>query len=80
MEPVGIMASTCYKFTLPLRTEDGLRLFVRHAFGVEIPDVAVCPGHCSPWRAFYDAYFARHRVSVWLASRGLGGNPFCWRC
>jgi hypothetical protein len=41
-----------------------------------IPDREVCPGHTSPWRAFCDAYFARHRVSVWLASRGFGGKSF----
>jgi hypothetical protein len=68
--------ATEYHFQLPLADEAALKLFVRHAFGVRIPDVAVCPGHTSPWRAFCDAYFARHRVSVWLASRGFGGKSF----
>jgi hypothetical protein len=70
------MGTTAYKFDLPLRTKEELRLFLRHGFGVSIPDQTVCPGHTSPWRAFCDAYFARHRVSVWLASRGFGGKSF----
>jgi hypothetical protein len=63
-----------YHFELPIRDEGALQLFLRHAFGFEIPHVAVCPGHVSPWKAFADAYFARHRVTVWKASRGLGGK------
>jgi hypothetical protein len=70
------MGTTRYSFHLPLQTEEALRLFLHHAFGVSIPDVSVCPGHTSPWRAFADAYFARDRVSVWLASRGFGGKSF----
>ena len=65
-----------YHFELPIRDKTALKLFLRHAFGLSIPDVAVCPGHVSPWQAFCDAYFARHRVSVWLASRGFGGKSF----
>jgi hypothetical protein len=68
------MGTTAYKFELPLETEEELRLFLERAFGFHIPDVAVCPGHVSPWRAFADAYFARHRVTMWKASRGLGGK------
>ena len=65
-----------YHFELPIKDEAALKLFVKTAFGVCIPDKAVCPGHVSPWHAFCDAYFARHRVSVWVASRGLGGKSF----
>jgi hypothetical protein len=68
--------ATEYHFQLPITDEAALKLFVRQAFGVRIPDVQVCPGHTSPWRAFADAYFARHRVSVWVASRGFGGKSF----
>lgn len=69
------MAKTMqYRFQLPLRDEDSLRLFLLHAFGFEIPDKAVCPGHTSPWEAFCAAYFARERVAIWKASRGLGGK------
>jgi hypothetical protein len=67
---------TEYEFELPLRTERELEMFVDVAFGVRIPRVAVCKGHCSPWRAFADAYFARDPVSVWKASRGFGGKSF----
>src|SRR3990172_11636587 len=65
-----------YVFELPLRTEAELKLFVQKAFGVSIPDVVVCEGHASPWRAFCDAYFARSPVSVWKASRAFGGKSF----
>jgi hypothetical protein len=65
-----------YHFQLPITDETALKRFVRYAFGVHIPDKEVCPGHSSPWRAFCDAYFARHRVSVWVASRGFGGKSF----
>lgn len=64
------------EFDLPLRTEAQLKGFVKLAWGVEIPDVQVCPNHATPWRAFADAYFARHRVTVWKASRGFGGKSF----
>jgi hypothetical protein len=36
-----------YHFRLPIVDETALKLFLRHAFGVTIPDVAVCPGHTS---------------------------------
>ena len=65
-----------HRFHLPIADEDSLREFVRVAWGVEIPDVQVCPDHTTPWRAFADAYFARDRVTVWKASRGFGGKSF----
>jgi hypothetical protein len=74
------MASTRYRFELPLQTEDEVRLFLRHAFGVKIPEVAVCPGHTSPWQFFTDAYFGRHRTMVLKASRGLGGKSYLMSC
>ena len=61
-------------FDLPLQTEAELRLFVHHAFGVTIPNTQVCEHHTTPWRAFADAFFARHPVTVWKASRGFGGK------
>jgi hypothetical protein len=42
--------------------------------GIRLSDRAVCPGHTAPLKAFADAYFARHPVTVWKASRGLGGK------
>lgn len=65
-----------YEFDLPLKTDRELSMFVDVAFGVRIPDRAICPGHCSPWAAFRDAYFARDPVAVWKASRGFGGKSF----
>lgn len=70
------MVASDYLFDLPLRTEAELKVFVNKAWGVDIPDVQVCQTHSTPWRAFCDAYFARHPVSVWKASRGFGGKSF----
>jgi hypothetical protein len=42
--------------------------------GIVVPDVQVCPDHCSPADAFADAYFAKSPISIWLAARGLGGK------
>lgn len=63
-------------FHLPIRREETLKLFVRKAWGVKIPDVQVCPDHSTPWRAFADAYFARSSMAVWHGSRGLAGKSF----
>ncbi len=65
-----------YHFELPLKNDAELKLFVEKAFGVYIPDTQVCPNHTTPWRAFSDAYFARYPITVWKASRGLGGKSF----
>ena len=69
---MGIMPE--YHFHLPLADEEALRLFLYHGFGFTLPDVQVCEDHCSPWRAFADAFFGKHRVSVWHSSRGFGGK------
>ncbi len=53
-----------------------LKALLKKSFNVVIPDVQVCPNHTSPFRAFADAYFARFGVTVWKASRGLGGKSF----
>ena len=58
------------------RTDEELKAVVFRYLGVRIPDVQVCPGHSTPWRAFTDAYFARSPVSVWKGARGLAGKSF----
>ena len=63
-----------YRFRLPFRTEHELREFARLAWGLYLPDKKVCPTHTTPWRAFADAYFAKHPVAVWKGSRGLAGK------
>lgn len=63
-------------FHLPIRKPETLKLFLKKAWGVSIPDVQVCPDHSTPWRAFRDAYFARHSMSVWHGSRGFAGKSF----
>lgn len=73
------MSIVAHDFHIPITRERDLRLFVRHAFGVEIPS-KVHPDceerHVSPWRAFCDAYFALEPVTVWKASRGFGGKSY----
>jgi len=70
------MPDIAHDFRLPITSEKVLKDYLRLAFGVQLPDKAVCPGHVSPFRAFADAYFARSRIAVWKASRGLGGKSF----
>lgn len=71
-----VKPATVYKFKLPITTEETLKAFIWHSFGVTIPDQVVVPGHSTPWRAFCDSYFARHRVVVWKASRAFGGKSY----
>lgn len=59
--------STDWQFSLPLKTEEELKLFVEKAFGVLIPNKQICPGHTTPWQAFADAYFAVSPVAIWKA-------------
>lgn len=73
---IEALAETEYRFELPVSSERALARFLKTAFGVVIPSRAVCAGHASPWQAFRDAFFARHPVSVWKASRGFGGKSF----
>lgn len=53
-----------------------LKAYLWFKFNVRIPDTQVCPNHSTPFRAFADAYFARFGVTVWKASRGLGGKSY----
>jgi hypothetical protein len=55
-------------------TPEALHTYMRETWGIYIPDVAVCPGHVSPFTAFCAAYFAEAPIMVWLASRGFGGK------
>ena len=63
-----------HRFELPIRTEQQLADYVACAFGIRIPDRQVCPNHSTPWRALCDAFFSRHEVMIWEASRGFGGK------
>lgn len=65
--PVGELAIT---------TEVDLADYLEATFGLRLPRVRCCAGHCSPWDAFYDAYFARSPVAVWKGSRGFAGKTF----
>lgn len=58
------------------KSDAQLEHFLLTAFGVRLPDTQVCPNHSTPFRAFADAYFARYGVTVWKASRGLGGKSY----
>lgn len=58
------------------QTDDELRVFLAEKCAITIPDTQICATHTTPFRAFADAYFARHPVTVWKASRGFGGKSF----
>lgn len=60
--------------TRPPQTDDELWELVHTLWGVKIPRTPVCPDHSTPFAAFADAFFARSPVSVWKASRGMGGK------
>lgn len=56
------------------QTNEELWWWVLATWGVKIPRVAVCPGHCAPFDAFADGFFARNSTAIWKASRGFGGK------
>lgn len=64
------------KQRLAPKNDRELKSFLWVTFGVRLPDIQVCPNHTTPFRAFSDAYFARYGVTVWKASRGLGGKSY----
>lgn len=57
-----------------IRDDHDLAEYCREKFGIVIPSKRCCAAHTPPWVAFCDAYFARHPVTVWKASRGFGGK------
>lgn len=58
------------------KNDDDLWQLVVDLWNIEIPRVAVCThkGHVAPFDAFSEAFFARTPISIWHASRGLGGK------
>ena len=58
------------------QNDDELKTYLWDRFQIRIPDTQGCPNHSTPFRAFADAYFARFPVTVWKASRGLGGKSY----
>ena len=67
---------TRHEFELPILTPRVLAEFIYYAFGVRIPNVRVCKHHSTPWEALCQAYFCWSPVTVWKASRGLGGKSY----
>lgn len=56
------------------KTDDELWRLTKRVVGLEIPRKQCCPDHVAPFKVFADAFFARDRVIVVKASRGLGGK------
>lgn len=56
--------------------DDDLDRVLRDFLGVKLPNKRCCQTHRTPWDAVHDAFFARSAVSVWKASRGMGGKSF----
>jgi hypothetical protein len=63
-----------YVFARWPTTDEELYWWVAGVWGFRIPNTQVCPNHSTPFAAFAEAFFARVPVSVWKASRGLGGK------
>lgn len=61
-------------YRVSLSTKQELAEWVEHTFGVRLVAESCCTGHCAPLDAFAAAYFADDPVTVWKASRGLGGK------
>ncbi len=57
-------------------TDDELWDFLDRYLNVRIPRQKICENHCAPFTAIADAFFARHPITVWHASRGFGGKSF----
>lgn len=58
----------------PPMDDDELWWLVSVLWGIDIPRKRICKNHQSPFEAFADAFFARHPLTVWKASRGFGGK------
>ncbi|CAB4193353.1 hypothetical protein UFOVP1246_84 [uncultured Caudovirales phage] len=58
------------------RTDGELHAFIRTVWGIDVPRYNVCPDHVAPFDALAEAYFGRTPLSIWRASRGLGGKSF----
>jgi hypothetical protein len=73
---VAVATAPVDEFALHHRpvTDHELYQAVRALWGITIPAKQVCPNHTPPFKVFADAYFARHKVIVLKASRGLGGK------
>lgn len=63
-----------YILTRSPKTDEELYWAVYTLWGVKIPREQVCPNHSTPFAAFAEAYFAREPLSIWKASRGMGGK------
>lgn len=72
----GVQVQVPKRFVIPRppKTDDELWYLTQALWGRKIPRTQVCPNHVSPFKAFADAYFARHPIQVWKASRGFGGK------
>jgi hypothetical protein len=58
----------------PPQDDDELHEAILTLCGFDIPREKVCRNHVAPFDAFSDAFFSRHPVSIWKASRGFGGK------
>jgi len=71
---INVFQENPFVWTRPPENDDELWEFVYTLWNIQIPRTKVCRDHIDPFTAFADAFFARHPVSVWKASRGFGGK------
>lgn len=62
---------TPYLFKCP-KNDDELHEYVKRVYGIEIPRVAVCEGHVSPFEFMADLFFERTKDALGIAARGTG--------
>jgi hypothetical protein len=54
------------------KTDDELHTWIKENLGLNIPRVAVCPGHNAPFDLVADLFFNRVESAILMASRGAG--------
>jgi hypothetical protein len=71
LDAVGDRASDTDKIT----TDDQLHAWIEDKLGINIPRVAVCPGHDAPFDFIADLFFKRVDSALVMANRG-GGKSY----
>lgn len=52
--------------------DEQLHAWIKDNLGIDIPRIAVCPGHCSPFDPIADLFFNRTDAAIVVANRGGG--------
>lgn len=73
VEELAVPGRSLIQLPRPPLNKEELWWVVYALWGVQLPRVAVCPGHVSPFDAFAEAYFGnKWGYALWYGSRGTG--------